>query len=223
MITEKLKNNVLFVGVDGCGDYKTDSDNTGIRMKYLSQVRDVLKKNNLKAVICSPLTEYGDIHQIPFFGLTVASGYNFNIFFLKDLYSYLKEYDFTHIIYFQWDGFPINFNKWDDFYLDYDFIGPSNGDIMNGGISVRSRKLLEDVSEWTTLTKLNEFYTKHGHMNEDMIYQSTGLKFNFPSSETCDKFASDVLNDETFGMHLTDKNVDVIANTLKRLANEIPN
>jgi hypothetical protein len=60
-------------------------------------------------------------------------------------------------------------------------------------------------------------------MNEDMIFQSTGLDFNFPSIETCHKFASNVLNDETFGMHLTDKNIDTISNTLKRLANEIHN
>lgn len=55
-----------------------------------------------------------------------------------------------HFFIFQWDGFPLFPNKWDNDYLKYDYIGSPDGDwVGNGGFSLRSKKLIQ------TLKKLN--------------------------------------------------------------------
>lgn len=51
-----------------------------------------------------------------------------------------------HVLIFQWDGFPLNANKWNNAFLNYDYVGAPIGNWMgNGGFSLRSRKLLHSL------------------------------------------------------------------------------
>lgn len=116
-------------------------------------------------------------------------------FIVYNLHKYINT-DFALII--QDDGFVINPNKWDDVFLNYDYIGapfpipPTNDNISyrdpfgklirvgNGGFSLRSKKLLSLASE----LKL-EWKSYFGYHNEDgffavhnrHIYEENGCVF----------------------------------------------
>lgn len=59
----------------------------------------------------------------------------------------------THALVVQWDGFPTRAAGWDPRFLDYDYIGapwpgaPPGTAVGNGGFSLRSRRLLEALTE----------------------------------------------------------------------------
>lgn len=87
----------------------------------------------------------------------IKSMKDYSDFIIFELHKYIKT---SHVLIVQWDGFIINPKKWEEFFLDYDYIGApliprnnsnsyardSNGDfyiIGNGGFSLRSKRLLE--------------------------------------------------------------------------------
>jgi hypothetical protein len=101
-------------------------------------------------------------------------------FIIYELYKYINT-EFALII--QDDGFVINPEKWDDNFLEYDYIGapwpiPSEGDnityrdpfgnlmrVGNGGFSLRSKKIL------SLATELNlEWKPYFGFWNEDGFF-----------------------------------------------------
>lgn len=58
----------------------------------------------------------------------------------------------SHALVIQWDGFILNPEQWTSEFLDYDYIGavwPQHPDtpVGNGGFSLRSRRLLEALSD----------------------------------------------------------------------------
>lgn len=61
--------------------------------------------------------------------------------------------DTTHALVVQWDGFPTRPERWDDRFLEYDYIGapwpgfPADLSVGNGGFSLRSRRLLAALAE----------------------------------------------------------------------------
>jgi len=65
---------------------------------------------------------------------------------LKDLAPHITT---DHYMVVQYDGMPIDADKWDDSYLNYDYIGapwvwgPEDQRVGNGGFSIRSRRLAE--------------------------------------------------------------------------------
>jgi len=105
---------------------------------------------------------------------------NYSKFIVYELHKHINT-DFVLII--QEDGFIINPNKWQDYFLKYDYIGapfpiPPAHDktsyrdpfgnlcrVGNGGFSLRSKKLLE------LPTKLNlEWKSYFGYYNEDGFF-----------------------------------------------------
>lgn len=86
----------------------------------------------------------------------------YNDFIIKDLHKYISS---THILLIQWDGFVINGHKWNEKFLDFDYIGSPfipraqnysygrnpNGkfySVGNGGFSLRSLKLLQAAKKY---------------------------------------------------------------------------
>lgn len=65
---------------------------------------------------------------------------------LKDLAPLVST---DHYMVIQYDGMPIDTTKWQDEFLNYDYIGaawpwgPANRQVGNGGFSIRSRRLAE--------------------------------------------------------------------------------
>ena len=85
--------------------------------------------------------------QIP--ALSSRSAYS--RFLFSDLLAHAST---SHMLVVQWDGFVIQGDCWNPGFLEYDYIGapwPQFGDGMavgNGGFSLRSRRLLEALTEY---------------------------------------------------------------------------
>lgn len=204
-----LKKDVLFISVDGS---MGDPNHVHQRLELQAKIKENLKDLGLRMLTVSPIKKYGDINMIPYFGLNTdyeTASYNYNFFLLKHLITYIKDLKFTHICIWYTDGYPINFNKWDDLFLNYDYIGYDNGKCMNGGFSLRSRNFIETVSNKITPEIFNHFNDKYGHHNEDEISQSLDLPFTYPNKTIKDTFCKRISNyddlsntvNTTFGFH----------------------
>tara|TARA_Y100000034_G_scaffold120892_1_gene164476 strand:+ start:323 stop:3958 length:3636 start_codon:yes stop_codon:yes gene_type:complete len=75
--------------------------------------------------------------------------HHYSKFILMELYSHIET---EYVLISQWDGFILDFTKWDDNFFDYDYIGAHwfwkdyshlGG---NGGFSLRSKKFLHATS-----------------------------------------------------------------------------
>jgi hypothetical protein len=118
---------------------------------------------------------------------------NYSKFIVYDLHKYINT---SHVLIIQDDGFVVNADKWDNSFLNYDYIGAPwplphddfsyrdiNNNIVrvgNGGFSLRSKKLLS-MSEELDL----EWKSYYGYYNEDgfftchnrHIFESNGCIF----------------------------------------------
>ena len=111
---------------------------------------------------------------------------DYNHFIIYKLHNYIKT---SHVLLVQWDGFIVNGNKWENKFLDYDYIGapfiPRANDenycrdingafytIGNGGFSLRSKKLLEAPTKFKL--KDNREFT---NFNEDGFFSVFHRKF----------------------------------------------
>jgi hypothetical protein len=128
---------------------------------------------------------------------------NINDYSYYCIYNLTNHVDTTHCLLIQADGFVINPNKWNDDWLNYDYIGApweysensyidpfgNHQRVGNGGFSLRSKKLLDvpkyEYIEWDV--NQGDFY-KHMNANnfaEDgnicvhnrHIYERYGCKF----------------------------------------------
>jgi len=136
-----------------------------------------LKSDTVEIISCPPLNYEG-----------------YNKFIVFELW---KHFDTDHVLLVQDDGFVVNPEKWNDEFLDYDYIGalwplPSDdfsfrdpaGELYrvgNGGFTLRSKKLCK------LATDLNlEWKSYYGYFNEDgficvhnrKIYESNGCVFS---------------------------------------------
>ena len=92
----------------------------------------------------------------------IQSFKEYNYFIIYELYKYIET---THILLVQWDGFVLNPNKWNESFLNYDYVGapflPRAKDynycrdlkenfysVGNGGFSIRSKSLLKAASKF---------------------------------------------------------------------------
>jgi len=235
-MTEALKKNVLFITIDGASDFEAGTKQTGPnRLLFLSKISGWLKEKGLNSIIISPVKKYADIYRVPNFPKYPEQNqwFCFQWFILKELPKYIKDYEYTHVCIWYYDGYPINFDKWEDEFLAYDLVGyqlGSDGDekYINGGFSLRSKRLIEKISEWITPEIFEDFAKEHGHYNEDMIIQSKDLGFRFAPKNINDMFSRNEINEESFGVHIDGKsfneyidmflkNYDVLFKTLIEL------
>ena len=111
---------------------------------------------------------------------------DYSCFIVYSLYKYIST---SHVLIIQWDGFICNINKWDQKFLNYDYIGaPFIPRIMdnkystdkdggfytvgNGGFSLRSKKLLKSASKFKL--RDDKFFTNY---HEDGFYSVLHRKF----------------------------------------------
>lgn len=84
-----------------------------------------------------------------------------------------ETFDTDHVMIFQWDGFPLNPELWEDVFLDCDYIGspwptaihwrPKAGlQVGNGGFSIRTRKFYDTLARYPV-----------SHSNEDTYISCT--------------------------------------------------
>lgn len=208
-MTDRLRNDVIFVNVDGCSDFSGfsvyDIVSDGVkRLNRIDSVHNHLTDLGLKSYRLNPIN--GDIMYIPFFHTqSIAGIVSYSTFILFELYNILQRHNinYSHVVLYQHDGFPININKWTDEFLDYDYIGLSDqkNSWMNGGFSLRSKQLLKKSSTLFELEKYKKFINEHGHGNEDIIYHEFGYIKNYPTLDIIKKFSSVMPTIDSFGFH----------------------
>lgn len=74
-----------------------------------------------------------------FSGMTLEE---YSVFVVKELHKLITT---DHVLLCQADGYGRHIELWDDRFTDFDYIGAPfpNGQVGNGGLSLRSRKFLE--------------------------------------------------------------------------------
>jgi hypothetical protein len=122
--------------------------------------------------------------------------YDYSQIMLKHLWLHIET---EHALIIQWDGMAVDKNQWDDEYLNYDYIGSAWGDgqVGNGGFSLRSRKLLDALRN-------NEI---QGGVEDSVIckdykqlLEKNGIKF--AHTKLANKFAMEhAYTQPTFGFH----------------------
>jgi len=129
---------------------------------------------------------------------------DYSKFMMKELGKY--DFDTSHILVIQWDGYVIDENAWDDEFLKYDYLGGlwlyddghANG---NGGFSLRSVKLHEALTE--------DDFILPAAFEDDAIcrtyrnYLEQKWAMKFAPDELCEKFSFELRRprQETFGFH----------------------
>jgi hypothetical protein len=211
-MTDRLRNDVIFVNVDGCNDSPAHCEGDVrkgcfTRLDKVKRIHNQLTKLGLRSYRFNPVD--GDISYVPIFDVSIKDGlYTYSTFILFDLYNQLKRYkiDYSHVIIYQADGFPTNVDKWTDKFLQYDFIGVQNVTTldMNGGFSLRSKRLLKRSSDLFEIERYKEFLYEHGHGNEDVIYNRFGYIKKYPPWDITDQFASSEPSTNSFGFHTND-------------------
>ena len=145
----------------------------------------------------------------------IRSSNEYSEFILYKLYKYIES-DFALVI--QYDGYVVRPEKWDDKFLQYDYIGapwPANMHftkegvevrVGNGGFSLRSKKLLNALNELRLPFTDNDT----GFFHEDGIIcnhyrkalEDYGIKF--APVDVAARFSKELLVPETvesFGFH----------------------
>ena len=208
-MTDRLRQDVIFVNVDGAGDFTDYLDNDArnkciTRLYTINKIHTHLTNLGLRSYRFNPLS--GDIIYVPFFHRENREGIvSYSSFILFELYDRLKRYniDYSHVVLYQSDGFPININKWTDEFLDYDYIGLSDQEnsIMNGGFSLRSKELLKQSCQLFEIDKYKQFIQEQGHGNEDVIFHEFGYIKNYPTLNIIKKFVTIKPTIDSFGFH----------------------
>lgn len=118
---------------------------------------------------------------------------DYSYWILKNLKDYINT---PHCLIQQWDSAVIDISKWDDKYLEYDYIGAPweiSGDykVGNGGFSLRSKRFLEESAKLASLLPQGKFI----YGNEDYFLCVTAHQYleskdiKFAPTETARQFS----------------------------------
>lgn len=205
-MTDRLQNDVVFINVNGCGDWMDESTRSAceLRLEKSKKINDYLLSHGLRSHRINPID--GDINYSPYFLLNDGhSIYTYNSYIIFELYNTLKRYniDYSHLVLYQSDGFPINIDMWDDDFLQYDYIGYrfNESTIMGGGFSLRSKELMRVVSETFSMDDYISFIKNNEHGNEDVVFNEFGFIKKYPPTDIINKFSSHLPNINSFGFH----------------------
>lgn len=133
----------------------------------------------------------------------------YSVFCLRELHKYVES---DYVLMVHDDGFVINPHLWTNTFLEYDYIGapwpgnpedPHHGRVGNGGFTLRSKKLLNVIKEFTE-TDINEDWLI-GVIKKDYLKE---IGINIAPVELAMKFSLELPIDEceynlenTFGFH----------------------
>jgi hypothetical protein len=173
--------------------------------KFLSIAIDMVSACPNVQEIC--LVSNKDFHGIKNIRINrINSLAEYNKLILVDVCEHITQ-DFALI--FQWDGFPLNENSWSDEFYKYDFIGAPHfselyrAPFLNGGFSLRSKRLLDKVRN-----VVNAYPTLVNHPEDAVIchllrekLESSGIFF--PDLSIAEQFSYELgtMPERFFGFH----------------------
>ena len=144
-------------------------DLSNITLVIYDDFRDDPTESNIRYIILKKVLEYYkdvinfyDILQFtPEHGFT-EKFYPVNIanFLVERLPNKIRS---THYLHIQWDGFIINPNKWEDKWLNYDYIGGGET-LQSSGFSLKKTSTMVELSK----PKYTKFFK--GYSNDDSYY-----------------------------------------------------
>lgn len=145
-----------------------------------------------------PLNPRIEWHQIA----PLETRNDYSRFLLRDLVRYI---DTSHALCVQWDGHVLNGEAWDPEFLHYDYIGAvwpqfrDNLNVGNGGFSLRSRRLLEALSEANYATSEPEDVFICRSLRPSL--ESVGVRFAEPAVAQRFAFERNSPHGGEFGFH----------------------
>lgn len=182
-----------------------------------------LERAQIALDICQKDIDFGDVKLLTNFEdekdkriikiEKIDSVKKYSYFCIKELNNYV---DTEYCLLIQYDGFILNPLKWKEEFLNYDYIGPrdlkrsneENELVMNGGFTLRSKKLLKELQniDNDTLEKelnFGEDYIIFKHTqeleNKNIIFPNINVVNEFAIDTTYKKTASKSI--ESFGFH----------------------
>lgn len=131
----------------------------------------VLKLPNInKVYVFSELPIVEDNRVVSIRISKINNNAEYNNFIINRLHEFVHLFEESHFLIFQWDGFPLSSEKWDDSFLDHDYIGApwfytesDTGVVGNSGFCLVSTKLFK------TLHALEIKHDITNHSNDDQI------------------------------------------------------
>lgn len=147
-----------------------------------------------------PDSASSEIEVVPITPLRSSAAYS--DFVLTRLVDYI---DTTHCLVAQWDGHLLDAKRWQDTFLDYDYVGASwpqfndGHDVGNGGFSLRSRRLM-DMCRDPAFVPTHPEDVAIGRTNRAWL-EEKGMVF--APRDLADAFAAERTGDprQTFGYH----------------------
>ena len=130
----------------------------------------------------------------------------YNKVLFNELHNIVKT-EFVMII--QHDGMPIDYSKWDEDFLNYDYIGaiwpwlPDVQNVGNGGFSIRSKKLLECCAKLTYPIGMAETTQEDALICRQHRSFLEGKGINFAPTKLACKFSHEFPQGryDTYGFH----------------------
>jgi hypothetical protein len=96
-------------------------------------------------------------------------------FIVRNLHSYIKT---EQVLIIQWDGFVLNPEAWSDSWKVYDFMGaPKRGGMLNGGFSLRSKRLLEAAARFNSTENAHPEDAWFTYKHRPVFQSSMGMRF----------------------------------------------
>ena len=134
-------------------------------------------------------------------GLNTIRAYNLLI--VKELINHIES---EYVMICQLDGYPVNFNAWEDEFLEYDYIGAPwyaqawsyDMSVGNGGFSIRSKEFLKQSSKlnYDGVKAEDLFLCRH----RKKLLESQGIRFA-PHGVAYRFSVEDLPYKEQFGFH----------------------
>lgn len=112
----------------------------------------------------------------------ISSIADYDNFIFHNLKFYIKT-EFAMIV--QLDGFPMNYESWNNSFLKYDYIGapwlvynfPDDKMVGNSGFSIRSKKMMEELSKYDYNFSRDGAEDAYVCRKIDAELKSNGIKF----------------------------------------------
>ena len=131
------------------------------------------------AMLFSSKASISQTRNLPFLRKSdpINNIFDYNKFLIKESY---KSVNTTHVLVVQRDGYPVNTHGWKDQFLLYDYIGAPwpDGLVGNGGFSLRSKRLFNEVDNFEDLRFdiPEDTLICHPHYLGEKL-RSSGIKF----------------------------------------------